>query len=84
VLPPLEREQWLKHHPEAGLSYRGTLLIRNRTPLGPYRRPILGPRVVLGGWAFSYERGTPVTARGGLVLDVDCAAPGAVPRRARI
>jgi len=31
--------------------YRGTSLIRKRTPLGPYRRRM--PRV-LGGWAFSY------------------------------
>ena len=38
-------------------SYRGTSLARNHTPVGPYRRPM--PRV-LGCWAFSYERGTPV------------------------
>ena len=41
--------------------YRGTSLIRKRTPLGPYRRPV--PRVLgesWGGGAFSYERGTPV------------------------
>ena len=37
--------------------YRGTSLMTKRTPLGPYRRPV--PRV-LGGWAFSYGRGTPV------------------------
>jgi len=36
------------------------LLIRNHHPLGPYRRPM--PRV-LGGWAFSYERGTPVNTQ---------------------
>ena len=30
----------------APISYRGTSLVRNRTPLGPYRRPM--PRV-LGG-----------------------------------
>jgi len=41
-------------------SHRGTSLIRKRTPLGPYGRPM--PRV-LGGWAFSYERGTPVLHR---------------------
>ena len=35
--------------------YRDTSLIRKRNPLGPYRRPV--PRV-LGGWAFSYGRGT--------------------------
>ena len=40
-------------------AYMGTSLIRKHTPLGPYRRPM--PRV-LGGWAFSYGRGTPVTA----------------------
>ena len=28
------------------LGYRGTLLIRKRTPLGPYRRPM--PRVLMG------------------------------------
>ena len=51
--------------PAAGLDpkaclgvYRGTSLIRKRTPLGPYRRPM--PRGVLGGWAFSHGRGTPV------------------------
>ena len=41
--------------------YRGTSLIRKRTPLGPYRRPM--PRGTWGGpggWAFSHERGTPV------------------------
>ena len=30
------------------LPYRGTLLIRNRTLLGPYRRPM--PRVLGGSW----------------------------------
>jgi len=34
--------------------YRDTSLIRKRTSLGPYRRPV--PRV-LGGWAFSFEQG---------------------------
>ena len=41
--------------------YKGTSLTIKRTPLGPYRRPV--PRVLggfLGGWAVSYERGTPV------------------------
>ena len=41
-------------------SYRGTSLIGNRLPLGPYSRTM--PRAllrVLRGWAFSYERGTP-------------------------
>jgi hypothetical protein len=39
-------------------------LKRKRTPLGPFHRPM--PKVpggVLGGWAFSYERGTPVLIR---------------------
>ena len=39
--------------------YRGTSLIGKHTPIGPCRRPM--PRVlggVLGGWAFSYGRGT--------------------------
>ena len=35
------------------LQYRGKSLIRNRTPLGPYRRPM--PKV-LGGWTFSHRR----------------------------
>ena len=41
--------------------YRGTSLIRKRTPLGPYRRPM--PRVlggVLAEWACSYARGAHV------------------------
>jgi len=40
---------------------QGYLITRKRNPLGPCRRPI--PRVlggVLGGWAVSYGRGTPV------------------------
>ena len=55
---------WLKGDTQArrcprppSLSHRGTSLTRKRTTLGPYRRPM--PRV-LGGWAFSYERGAPV------------------------
>jgi hypothetical protein len=39
----------------------GTSPTRKRNPLGPYRKPM--PRVlggVLGVWAFSYGRGTPV------------------------
>ena len=44
--------------------YRGTSLIRNCPPLGPYSRPT--PLVVLGGAAVSDERGTPVcVSRGG-------------------
>ena len=52
------RRLWL---PGMDLPYRGTSLIRKRIPLGPYRRPM--SRVlkgVLGGFAFSYGRGTPV------------------------
>ena len=41
---------------------RGTSLLRNNPPVGPCSRPM--PEVlggwVLGGWAFSYGRGTPV------------------------
>ena len=42
-------------------TYRGTSLIGTHTPIGPYSRPM--PRVlggVLGGWAFSCGRGSPV------------------------
>ena len=42
---------------EATGDYRGTSLIRNRAPLGPYSRTM--PRV-LGGSAVSDGRGTPV------------------------
>jgi hypothetical protein len=35
---------------------RGTSLMRNTLPVGPYR----SPKVALGGWEFSYERGNPV------------------------
>ena len=34
--------------PECSRGYRDTLLIRKRTPLGPYRRPM--PRVLKGSW----------------------------------
>jgi len=45
--------------------YRGTSLIRKRTPLGPYSRPLHGALGGPRGWAFSYERGfcTPVQTR---------------------
>jgi len=45
----------------AARTYRGTSLIRNRAPLGPYSR--IMPMALLwpyGGGAVSYERGTPV------------------------
>jgi len=45
------------HYRPFQVPYRGTSLIRNRNPLGPYRKPMPG---VLAGWAFSYGRGTPV------------------------
>ena len=60
-----EAQHWLEPNTQPQgtlvLDYRGTSLIRKRTPLGPYRRH--KPRVV-GGWAFSYERGTPVRPAG--------------------
>jgi len=40
-----------------GCKYMGTSLIRKRTPLGPYCRPM---RRVLGGWVFFYEEGSSV------------------------
>ena len=43
------------------VDYRGT---SQRTPLGPYRRPISGLTGVLGGWAFFEGRGTPVNQSG--------------------
>ena len=33
---------------DPGFEYRGTSLIRNSLPLGPYRRPV--PRVLGGAW----------------------------------
>ena len=45
------------------IRYRGTSLIRNSAPLGPYSRTAQGPMAVLGGGgAVSHERGTPVHA----------------------
>ena len=42
--------------------YKGTSLIRKRTPLGPCW-PMDGViRGVIGGWAFSCGRGTPVVS----------------------
>jgi len=55
-----ERGEGLRLPLQLLLRYRGTSLIRKRTPLGPYRRPMSR---VLGGWVFSYERGTPVRFR---------------------
>jgi hypothetical protein len=59
--------------------YRGT---SKRTPPGPYREPM--PMVLggsPGGWAFSYERGTPVVVVRGFVLPV-VPEDGGLPRRA--
>jgi len=44
------------------LRYRGTSLIRNSAPLGPYSRtmPLEGTLEALAGGPVSYERGTPV------------------------
>ena len=41
-------------------KYRGTLFLRNTPPIGPCVVYAWGPRGVLGGWAISYGRGTPV------------------------
>ena len=45
---------------ERAFDYRGTLLTSERTPLGPYRRPMSR---VLGGWAFSHSFGSRITRR---------------------
>jgi hypothetical protein len=45
--------------------HRGTSLIRNRPPLGPYSRSISGALLWSKGGVGSYERGTPI---GGLSL----------------
>ena len=59
---PLPDAFYVVAHPEQAPSpYRGTSLIRKRTPPGPYRRPMRRPIPrVLCGWAFSYGRSTPV------------------------
>ena len=43
--------------------YRGTSLIRNSPPLGPYGSPALGPYGFPRGVGVSFERGTPVSYR---------------------
>jgi len=46
---------------DAPARYRGTSVIRNRPLLGPYGRPVTRSLAsVPRGWAFFYERGTPV------------------------
>ena len=42
-------------------AYRGASLITPPPPQVPTVSLCLGPRGLLGGWAFSYERGAPVT-----------------------
>ena len=49
---------------------RGTSLIRNRPPAGPYISTCLGPCDGLRGGAVSYERGTPVERSGSDVVRV--------------
>ena len=56
-------------------AYRGTSLIKNSGRPGPYRRTM--PMAVLGGWAVSYERGTPVVP--GVDAVVRCALEGEPP-----
>ena len=53
---------------------RGTSLIREQLPVGPYNSPM--PRVLWGssgGWAFSYGRGSPV---GSMVEGSGCEVQG--------
>ena len=69
-LPPSLGRWYLRVHktersilPE-GLGYRGTSLIRNSAPVGPYSRTM--PRALWwfqGGAGSSYKRGTPVGGR---------------------
>ena len=65
--------------PRSGASlYRGTSLIRNCPPLGPYSRTMPKALWCPGGGGGSYERGTPVGIRGyGFGLDV--RAPSLAP-----
>jgi hypothetical protein len=44
---------------DSGLSYRGTLLIIKRIPLGPYCRPM--PRVTGGSYLAHNKRSSPRT-----------------------
>jgi len=58
---PVCHEKDEQHAERAFSMYRGTSLARKRTPLGPYSRPMpMSPRGLLGGWASSFGRGTPV------------------------
>ena len=67
--------------------YRGTSLIRNIPPVGPYRRTMtrIPCRPWLGGWAVSYERGTPAMPIGGRTrqLHPSAACPCAACRSKR-
>ena len=48
--------------PQTPTPYRGTSLVRNRTPHRPYCRPVLRALWLSWGWgAASFERCTPVT-----------------------
>ena len=51
----------LSRHPWVRYGYRGTSLIRNRAPLGPYSSICLGPYCGPRGGTVSYERRTPVS-----------------------
>ena len=60
-LPLYPVDQWMGMlHARVRPRYRGTSLIRNCHPVGPYSRTM--PRALRGSWggAFSSERGTPV------------------------
>jgi hypothetical protein len=60
------------------LAFRGTSLIRNRTPIGLYSRTMpKGPVMVVRVWAVFDERGTPVAGLG--AHDVARAAGTRVP-----
>jgi len=62
--PPPEEETFISTNTPTSLYtplHRGTSVVRNHPPLGPYRRPI--PRDLrgsLGGWALSHRPGNPV------------------------
>ena len=58
------------------MDYRGTSVLRNNAPLGPYSRKMPGalwrPK---GGGAVSYERGSPVEALGPARLEASGPRP---------
>ena len=55
--PCTVRRHLLSAKREVECTLQGYLTYKKCSPLGPYRRPV--PRV-LGGWEFSYGRGTPL------------------------